>query len=248
VSRTGSRRIPALMRRPSGVVAGDDFDPIADMGWERFHRGGDWTTTGSEIDEWTDLSGNGNHATGATNNTNKPTAGTLGGQDAADFTPVTQGYFSLPSLAAISTAGVGWVWAVMQLDADPQPSIGSAGVWVLGSHGADDLISNATTGDALIGPLSTTRPNTGDPTTDRAVPHTISVLSAASDFEVWVNNTSHYSSGTNTVGVAASPELGKSVSRYFNGLIAELGILDREPSAAEMAAMQAYAVARYGIT
>jgi len=52
---------------------------------EGLWRGGEWTTTGSNIDQMDDLSGNGRHM--VQTGVNRPTTTTVGGHDAARFDP-----------------------------------------------------------------------------------------------------------------------------------------------------------------
>lgn len=92
------------------------FDPLTQLvpdAWYRETR----TLSGSDVDQWTDLSGNGNHLTPPGN---KPTAGaTMNGQPTIDFAAASSQRFTAvgKTLADFITAGAQIFWVVLIADA-----------------------------------------------------------------------------------------------------------------------------------
>lgn len=136
-------------------------------------------------------------------------------------------YFTTDSLgraAMFSGATAATVFIVSKIDADP-PTCFQCGAIIDVQNGTavpHYPYSDGTIYDAFA---STTRHTTGNPTPSLANLHLYCAISAASDWRNYVNNTSLFSTGTNTFGATTRVYLGVSqmnTAYTYLGKIAEV--------------------------
>lgn len=136
------------------------------------------------------------------------------------------------------------VWAI---DTDPPASASLTGAWAFGT-GASRTVVPFTDGVVYDGWGSTVRKTTGNPTVDLTTWNLYHVLSKSGEWTSRINNTVHFTTGTNTVGFNASNVLGGSPTvEKLDGDIAEAIVLNAEASAGEKASLMSYINTRYGI-
>jgi hypothetical protein len=193
---------------------------------------------------WTDQSSGGHNFAQATG-TKQPTLTTLGGQVALQFASatartLTSAVSSYPSAAEAFIVG--------QLNIDPPIDFNRAGLWGFGSAATASYVP-FTDGDIYDAWGSTTRPAAGHSSGTMASPFVYSVRSSASAWSNHLNGT-QLATRANTVGWAATAELGSSVggSNYLDGKIAEFIMFDHVLTAGDRSLVLAYLAARYGIT
>lgn len=207
---------------------------------------------GSDVETWTDLSGNGNDLTTAAaaerpaynasdaNFNSEPSMTFDGLAVSGNFLRFPDNVFD--SLTAADMFFVG------KKDADPPGSANTAGSWIIGSSGSPCYLPY-TDGVVYEGAFSTTRDTTGNPTPDLANAFYYEIISTASEWTSRFNGSGHYTTGTNTFGVTPSPRLGYSstTSRGYDGEAAELIIYDAKLSTADRTTVEAYIADRYAI-
>ena len=198
---------------------------------------------GDTISSWTDSSGNGN--TGTAVGTPVFKTGIVNGESVVRFDG-TSAYFTFSSFLA----GIEFeMFAVLATVNDPAASAGTSGAWILGSDNSNNHYPY-TDGNVYVGAFRTSRPNTGNPTPLLSNWHVLDIWSAFNDYAVYINNASHYTSSSNTVGVTSSPMLGRSWQStiYYYGDMAEVIIYNTKLSAAGRSQVIDYLSTRYGIT
>jgi hypothetical protein len=153
---------------------------------------------------WPDSSGN---ARDLTSGTGIYKANIQNGLPIVRFDGVDDSYV-VPDLSAL-TAGT--VFIVVRVDNDPPGAAGQTGLWGLGTD------SNSThfpyTDSVIYDQFGTTaRKTTGDPTVSLSAGFVVyNAISAAADWRSYLNNTLHFSTGTNTVGFTFAPRLGSDL-------------------------------------
>ena len=123
---------------------------------------------------------------------------------------------------------------------------GDAGPGKFGSHGNTNHYT-FTDGAIYNGDLSTARKAVGNPTPDTTAWNIVGVHSAAGAWSFWMNGTSIFSTGTNTVGFATVTQLGASNVTYWNGYIAEVILLSEVPSTDDRQKIEGYLAHKWGI-
>lgn len=189
------------------------------------------------VSQVNDKSGVGNHATQGTS-TKRPITGTrnINELNVIDFDGANDS-LALPNLMSGASAGTSLV--VFQLDADPAPTNTKTGA-PFGHFGTGDDDRYTLPGDSRIYTNwgSTVRKDTiGTGGSLATVPALVSIVSAASDWRMYVNTTVRRETTTNTVGWSTTPFIGTSenVSFFMDGRWAEgiiyssaLGTTDRQ--------------------
>jgi hypothetical protein len=170
--------------------------------------------------QWSDKSGNNRHVTFPSGF--RPATGTrtINGLNALDFAT------SYGTIAAAPLAGTTSAMAVFvcQLDTDP-PTVAANTGPVLGDWGtgAGSNHSLWTDGTILEDFMSTTRQNAGNPSPSlSANACIISMVSANSLWQVYVNGTLQFNTTTNAYAINTSPQIGRSINLYFDGRILEI--------------------------
>jgi hypothetical protein len=204
---------------------------------------------GNAVTQLDDISGNARHATQGTSSRRAilrtAASGLVGNTVAYDFQGdnTNPHQYALPSMTAL-TQGEIFFWVIKDDDdatnARRLHQIGSATdfYYVYLDHGIYDGFG------------STVRKTAGDPTPSVTVWHNYSVRSKASDWECYINNSSIFSTATNTVGFPASPQIGGYVAgttstRLCKGKIAEVVILSTATDAAGRADIHTYFLNEY---
>lgn len=201
------------------------------------------TSDGTTILNWQDQSGNGRHFSAAS-------GGPVRKNSIVNSLPVMR--FNNNVLNGATLAGLGSaaeIFAVVKITNDPSTT-GQGGLWVLGTGISDHY--PYTDGTLYAGAFSATRKDTGNPTPSLASAfRLINIWSAASDFALLIDGTSHYSTGTNTVGFSTAPKIGHSlngVAVYLEGDIAEIIAFNAKLTAGERTSMKSYIATKYALT
>lgn len=204
------------------------------------------TADGTTILNWKDQSGNARHFSAASN-------GPIRKNSIVNSLPVLR--WANPSKLDgpnLSSFTAGEIFVVLKQNADPAPSDLTSGLWVMGTavggSGSDHYPFTDST--VYMGFGSTTRKSTGNPSVALTGFHLLNIWSAANDWAMQINGTSHFSTGTNTVGFTNAPMIGRSLNvTYFDtGDIAEIICFNAKLSAGERTSMNDYIEAKYGIT
>lgn len=202
------------------------------------------------VSSWRDMTANGFDATQGTS-TRRPSLATtsqlVGGQPAVYFDASSSGSEKIMSMAG-SLAGftAGHAFVVFQRSVQPPPSALRAGFWRLGTSGLDTQVPDIN-GDIQDDTGSTTRRNLGTAPSMTSSAHCFEARSAASAWSAYLNGQSLGSSGTNTVGFSATPDIGGdwNVVSFYDGAIAEIILFDRILVANERGRLVQYLKARY---
>jgi len=245
MSRTGTRRIPALMRRPSGaVVSSSESTPLTIFGsaLEGWWRGDNVTTTGSAVDQMDDLSGNGRHMVQGTS-ANKPTTSTLLGQDAVRFDPsVNDQWLGLAAPVALGSTPYA-LWAVFRFESSVSNQMVLAVEPTL-----VELRQSAATGYAAryLSNLTTV----SDSTTLLSSAHAVLCESNGTNAIVYVDNVSEDSDASGSRSAASATwALGRRPSGSFpcDMTLCEAGVISGAITSGQRADLKAYFADRYGL-
>jgi len=215
-------------------------------------RGDDRVMASSKVATWTDKSGNGRNYTQGTD-ANRPTVGTLGGQDAIVFSRAAATVLLGPSLSGLTAAHL---FVVVAVDSDPpppdSPGNNNTGAWQF-----------STTTFATHFPLSdgvvyeqfgtSARKTIGNPTPSLAALRLYEVVSVAGEFTARLDGTQIYTTGTNTVewravetSIGGSIDVSGSAGAVrMNGKIAEFIVYPSKRNATQLANVYAYLEDRY---
>lgn len=164
---------------------------------------------GAEVTTLTDLSGNANHATGATTSTAKPlykaTGGPSGGAERLRFE--NGGYFNLPS-GIMGSSAAGEIMAMIKSDylvTGTTQGFNFFGTSASSNHyGFDGGVYDGFGSTGRKGPLT--------PPAALNVWHRLGTWSADSDWSMQYDGTGYGATGSNTVGWATVPKIGNSKS------------------------------------
>lgn len=102
-------------------------------------------------------------------------------------------------------------------------------------------------GNCYVGALSTTRSNAGNPG-DMAQWHVGEVISAANNYKVGFNGSYFFTSGTNTVGAGATPNIGANASAFFQGRIGRMIAINRVLAGDELLNARRWVASPYGVS
>jgi len=208
-------------------------------------------TDGDPLDDWKDRSGNAYDYTQSTSG-DRPTykANIVNGNPVVRFNGTNQ-YFTGPNHLTGLTAAT--ILIVMKSDNDP-PVVGDGGLWRLGSDTSSGSANHVPYTDGVIydGAGSNTRYTVGDPTPSLAAWRAYSIVTSSSEWTARLDNSTLYTTGSNTVGWRTAPLLGKTTnnlgySGFFDGDIAELLIYDSALGSTDRASLQTYFAAKYGL-
>lgn len=213
---------------PSLPVSGALLWVRSDLGVYEDTGATDPAEPSDEIAVWQDQSGNGNHLTQFSTSGVRPSldSGTTHlGRNTVRFTAAGIERMNIPDMFdGLSEAEV---FATLKMVADPAASSASAGLWTLNNGSAFHTHHPWTDGVIYDNTFSTTRKTVGNVTPALTNWHVYSIRSASGDWEAYIDNTSVFSTGTNTVELpAGTSTLGMSAnfSHFFDGWIAELVI------------------------
>lgn len=185
---------PTVTVTPSGIVG---FQPTDISGLAVWLDADD---RGSTTNQWDDKSGNSRHF-------NSPTADNFptfsGG--IATFDGVND-YLNGPSLASLTA---GEVFCQIKKAVDPPVTGSKTGMWKFGTDTFQDHYQY-TDGNAYLGFGSNTRKNTGNPSQNTAVWHTLGIISISGEFTVYTNSTTHFTTASNTVAFSSAPTIGEA--------------------------------------
>jgi len=219
----------------TGGEAGGYYDPAELSGVD------------SGVSSFTDLSGNGNHATQATG-ANQPILRLNGSVYSLEFDGADDRMDFPTGLLTGWTAGTA-VFAA-KLDTDP-PGLGGQTGPVLGDFGsaADSNHYPYTDGVVYEDFLSTVRKTCGDPG-NMAAWHVTDFRSEANNWRAAFNGTEFHTTGTNTVGVSSAPLIGHSVavSAFLDGHVGRIIIINRVLTASELTNARNWVAEGAGVT
>jgi hypothetical protein len=174
-------------------------------------------SSGSEVSQWNDKSGNSRHWTQSTvGNQPTRTSSAINGRAAVDFVAANSDYL-LNSSQFAGSFTASELYIVMDLVAEVDQ-----GIWNIGGGGETQWYTFS--GDIYENFGSTARKNTGNPSATLTTPHIYNVRSASGVFSTHINGTQHYTTATNSVGwLADTYWLARNASNfYMNGYIAEV--------------------------
>lgn len=225
------------------VVAPPAYDPATDTSPFTSTRGDEVVTSGSDITQVTDRSGNGRHWSQG-NASLRPSVGTIGGQPGIVFDGIDE-YVIGTSLAPLTE---GTVAIVAQLDNDVPAAVGQTGFWDLGTSVSTAHVPFT---DGLIYEEagSTMRKDSiaANPVADLSVPFLYVITSATMAWSSYINNVLHSTTAVNVVGFPGVPFVGRDQgnTRFLQGVVGEWHVWDRILDAAEQTELYDYARARY---
>lgn len=151
-------------------------------------------------------------------------------------------YLPGPDLSALTN---GHVFIVVKVDVEP-PASGQGGLWRLGTDSLDDQFT-WTDGIIYDGAMSTARKTVGDPAAALTSWRIYEVRSAANDWEAKLDGVSLHSTGTNTVGLSATPQLGRAGASYvFDGRWAYFAMFPAL-SSGDATSMRSWLQTRFGL-
>lgn len=183
---------------------------------------------GDAISTWTDRSGRGNNATSTS--TQRPTFKTniVNGKPIARFDGVDD-RFVLPSFASLTA---GEIFLVIKCRLDPNVD-GKTGIWSMNANSGVSLSHFPfTDGNIYESWGSTVRKTVGNPTPSLASWRVYNVFSASNDYGVNLDNSSLFTTATNTVGFSATEYIGVSTgvpgTQWLDGDVAAVAMYDNK--------------------
>jgi hypothetical protein len=210
-------------------------------------------TIATGVSNLADRSGNARDATNGVGGTQPALASAVqNGLDALYYDATAAFVLDIPDMSAL-TAGT--YVAIAKRDEDPPTGSGASG------GDAGPVLYSGTSVENEHHPYndgtiydsfgSTVRKTAGNPTPSLASWFLFSARSAASDYEFYVNGTSLFSTGTNTVGFNTLPSIGLSraaAQNYrFEGHIGEVVILGVAATTANRQKVEGYLAWKWGV-
>jgi hypothetical protein len=199
------------------------------------------TADDQHIEQWSDQSGNGFHWTKVSEGSNERPRYATGfqylGFNTVKFNSSVSGqWFEIPDAAAsvLNAASAAEMFVTIKAFEDT-PAAGK-GAWSIGSV-SDHSHFPWTDGHIYDIFGSTVRKDVGNPATDLATNYNVyDVYSASADWQAFLNNSSIFSTGTNTFSIPASGLLfgiSAGLSFPFVGWVAEVVIVKRKATGTE---------------
>lgn len=213
------------------------------MSWHRADLG--VTLSSSEVTDWADQSGNGHDFSAAAGD--RPTVGSVGGQDALYFEATNTEYLTLSGTGYGSPSALHVIRVMQRLD-DPPATTQKSGLDDWGTSAAKSHVpfTDSNVYDSTGG---SSRATVGNPSTSLATHCVYESVSTGSAFKAILNGTTIYSGSSLGVAVAGTPWIGGgSHGAYMDGYISEVIVLNAEASAGERTDFAAYILDRYGIS
>jgi len=212
------------------------------------------TETSGNVTAWDDKSGNGNDATAS--NTPRSGDSTQNGLNVIDLDHNNSEYFTLTGLTGI-TGGVS-AFIVTKVTNDPaldNTDPAENGIWQIHNGGGSFPANHYSYTDGAIYDSfgSTVRKSTGNPSQDLTAWHIYNVDSEASNWTSRHNGTQHYTTATNTFGIAGTTYLGASVwpanvtTYYHSGSFAEFIVIEGVVSASDRQKIEGYLAWKWGL-
>ncbi len=140
------------------------------------------------------------------------------------------------------------LFAVLQCPEDPStvPN-GQGGIWAFGSEFSNDQFPDIA-GGVLSGWGSTARKTCGDPAAALTSARLLNIRSAAGAWSIWIDGVQLFTTGTNTVGFTATPQIGRSATVWSKIDFGEIIIANAVVSAATRTKIHAYVHSYWGLT
>jgi len=204
------------------------------------------------ITTWSDESGNGNDMTQSTT-ANKPTYITAGINSKAsvafDLDHAGARFFTLGSFMSGFTAGE--IFVVVGNETDPQGTPANTGFWNFSSQGATPCCPDThfpwTEGTIYDSWGTTVRKTVGNPSPSLTTARVYNVQSASGAWLAALDGSTLLSTGTNTVGFATAPTLGRSINAYYyRGTVAMIAVSDSVLSAGDRSIVLNYLTEKWG--
>jgi hypothetical protein len=206
------------------------------------------TPDATAIATWTDQEGTNDATQGV--GANQPTVDATGLNSMAVVDFDGGHVLNLPDFVSAYTAGSGFF--VCKNDVDP-------GVALQDGPPLADFGTDAAQGDHYPFPTdsavyhdfgSTARKSAGDPATSLATWHIGNFNSASAHWSYYLNATSQFTTGTNTVGFGSVPTIGRCAAStgFFPGKIAEILIFNAVLSSTDREKVEGYLAHRWGLT
>lgn len=244
------RLLRPLARRQAPATA---FSPssITDLAlWLDADSSSSLTMNGTGVSQWSDKSGNANHATQATAAAQPTvTSAAQNGRSGISFDGTQFMEFTQFLSGSAATALV-----VAKQDASPPTSEAFTGS-VLGNFGSHDFASHCqwTDGNIYDGFGSDTR-YAITPTVALDSTRIFCWYSAADDFRLYIDGALEHTESTNTVDFGPNPVIGRGKwpgatdTFYFQGLVFEVAIYSRALTTQEIDDVTEYLANRWGVT
>lgn len=239
------------MAAPAG---GGSFDPTSVDGcalWLDASDAGSFTYhSGSLISQWDDLSGEGHDATQSNSGLSPERTGTQNGLTTVVFGGEDNpGYLNFADVFSSLTAATFFItYALVE---DPPTDVNDTGMFWFGTATTRSH-HPYTDGIVYDGFGSTTRKDTGNPSTDMTAWNTYRVLTKSGEWTSWFDGTQFYTTATNTVGFKTACELGHAffpatTNYYLNGEVGEVLLYDNDISDDDAADIEDYLATKWGL-
>jgi hypothetical protein len=207
------------------------------------------TLNGGDVSAWADQSGNGQHFTQATG-AQQPlyVASGISSMPSVAFTAANSDLLESSGFPSLSAAHV---FIVMQANADPAAgSPDQGGLWMFDGTAANNSHVPFTDGTIYDCFGTDVRKTTVNPAPAFTSPRIYSVKTANNAWSNYLDGVLLWDlgGGSNTVSFTATPRLGKTLSAFFDGSIAEVILCDAVQSAGNETDILDYLGARYTIT
>lgn len=238
--RLGGAGIRRGIRQGGGSPAA--FSPLDVAGLVCWFRGGDWTLSGSDVTQWTDLSGNGNHV--APSGT-APTAGTMAGLDAVHFAGASGSGLSLNPMPSFSNLHA---FAICAADNDPPLTNNDAGFWHLGAS-AQAVYRPFSDGKIYEQTGISARYSFTKPAVDLTETSLYECSASSAGAFVFRTHGATFGSGTDTFGMASVLVIGRAQAGnpYYDGKMGEVLLYDAVLTGDDLANVRAYLADRWGV-
>ena len=247
----------SLLNRPV-VVEESGFSPTSISGLRLWIDFSDTSTTFQDTSATTpatandapigrinDKSGNGNNFTQATGG-KRPLLKTAAqnGLSVSDYDND-----NLSTTADLTGLSAATLFIVIKIDLDPPLVDGQSGLWTFGSDSASTHFPY-TDGTIYDSFGTTSRKSTANPATTLAQWNIYEVVSASGEWTSYINSVQLYTTASNTVGFAASPNITigstASESAYLAGMIGELVLYDSALDLTNRGLLETYLQTKWG--
>lgn len=209
------------------------------------------TESGGQISQWDDKSGNARHATQATS-ANQPFTypSAIGGLDAVDFYNPDSNFMTLGT--ALNGLTQATVYIVIWLYDGLPATAAKSGLWTFTNGGAETQFPDPSNNiNDSFG--STARKATGSPSASLTSARIYCVHSRSGDWTSWIDGVQHYTTATNTFGIAGTNYIGRSADGsdyYLTAAVGEIVVVEGSgaPSTSDRQIMEGYLAHKWGLT
>lgn len=151
-------------------------------------------------------------------------------------------HMDIPNIFSGATSGE--IFAVLRNVEDPPASGNNTGIWLFGTAASSDH-HPWVDGVIYTGFGSTVRKTTTNPTQSLVEWHRVNVSSASGAFTYRINETTHFTTATNTVAWSTAPKLGRSFAAFYFGDMASVIAYSRTLTTQERTDVSDFLVDRF---